>query len=338
VSALRPIRQATALLLAATCLPAASLSVTMLPAGSVEAPDLRLEPKVPPLSAYEFTGRIRIHNKDVSFEAPADYRESFSFWAEKMTGTLKEEKIEYITVTRDRAEDGSVPFRRQVPRYDLEITKPGKSPTVLPKQIRRAVTSKVWEGTFDRYGNAVSMQEIAGEEEETVKDLSFPFLDYLFPTVDGPQDLGIGEKFTSRTRGNLPTRLMVSGLEDVGLILVRTYTLREVGPETATFDVTIGFEADPDRPSARDKTTCTISGSGSGAATFDRRLGVFTASNLSSSLIFDIKAPLRKLPTQAEGFDPGLGTSRIELMVQMDGDRTVTELLGESAAPAPAAD
>jgi len=324
------------LLLVATCLPAASPSVATPAEVAADAPALRFEPKVPPLSAYEFTGRIRIHNKNVSFEAPADYRESFSFWAEKMTGTLKEEKIEYITVTRDRAEDGSVPFRRQIPRYDLEINKPGQSPTVLPRAIRRAVTSKIWEGSFDRYGNVLSMQEIAGDEEEAVKDLSFPFLDYLFPTVDGPQDLGIGGKFTSRTRGNLPTRLMVSGLEDVGLILVRTYTLKEVGPETATFDVAVGFEADPDRQSAREKTTCTISGSGGGAATFDRKLGVFTASNLSSSLIFEIKAPLRKLPTQAEAFDPGLGMSRIELMVQMDGDRKVTELVGGSAAPVPA--
>ena len=336
MSALRPIGPAAALLLAATCLPAASLSATMPEAIAADAPALRFEPKVPPVSAYEFTGRIRIHNKNVSFEAPADYRESFSFWAEKMTGTLKEEKIEYITVTRDRAGDGSVPFRRQVPRYELEINKPGQNPTVLPRAIRRAVTSKVWEGSFDRYGNVLSMQEIAGDEEEAIKDLSFPFLDYLFPAVDGPHDLGIGGKFTSRTMGNLPTRLMVNGLEDVGLILVRTYTLKEVGPDQAIFDVTVGFEADPDRPSAREKTTCTISGSGGGAATFDRRLGVFTASNLSSSLIFEITAPLRKLPTQAEEFDPGLGTSRIELTVQMDGDRKVTELLGDSAAPVPA--
>lgn len=348
MSALRPLGLAAATLLAATSLSAAAQRQESAPKAAAQpqeaapqeaapgAPALRLEPRVPPLSSYEFTGRIGIHNKNVSFEAPADYRESFSFWADRMQGTLKEEKVEYMTVTRDPADDGSVPFRRQILRYDMEIRRSANNPTILPRHIRRAVTSKIWEGTFDGYGNVLSLQEVAGEEEETIKDLSFPFLDYLYPTLDGPRDLRIGEAFTSRTKGNLPTRLMVSGLEDIGLVLVRTYTLREVGPEKAIFDVTVRFEADPDRPSSRDRTTCEISGSGGGAAIFDRKLGLFTASDLASSLIFDIKAPLRKLPTQAEAFDPGLGSSHIELALQMAGDRKVAALIGESAAQAPA--
>lgn len=317
------------------CVALAGLLVAARPAMAADAIALRLEPRVPPTSSYEFSGRIKINTKDVSFEAPPDYMESFSYWTEKMKGIVKEEKVEYITVTRKPAEDGSVPFRRQMPRYDVEILKPGKTPAVLPKHIRRAVKSKVWEGTFDRYGNVLSMEEVAGDEDDTIKELSFPFLDYLYPEVDGPQEIKVGEGFTTRTKGNLPTRLTISGLEDTGLILVRTYTLREVGPTEATFDVAVTFEVDPDRPPARERTTCTISGNGRGEASFSLEHGVFTASNISSDLIFDIEAPLRKLPSHAEGFDPGLGTTRIELVVQMSGERVINQLFGDPDKPAP---
>ena len=142
-----------------------------------------------------------------------------------------------------------------------------------------------------------------------------------------------GEKFAVKAR-----TIEKEADEDIGLILVRTYTLKEVGPTEATFDVAITFESDPDRPSAREKTTCTISGNGRGEAAFNLEHGVFTMSKMSSDLIFDIAAPLKKLPTHAEGFDPGLGTTRIELVVQMGGKRVVNRLFGESEKPASAAD
>jgi hypothetical protein len=302
-----------------------------------DTPIVRLEPRAHPLTSFEFTGRIKISNKDVSFEAPSDYQESFSYWTKKMKGVVKEEKVEYITVTRDRAEDGSMAFRRQIPRYDLEILKPGMHPAGLPRHIRRAVTSKVWEGTLDRYGNVIAMEEIAGEEDDSIKELSFPFLDHLFPHVDGPMDLKIGEGFTSRTKGDLPTRLTINGLEDTGLILIRTYKLKEVGPNRATFGMTFEFEVDPDRPPARERTTCVISGGGIGDANFDLEKGVFTHSKMSGSLTIDIVAPLRKLPTQAEDFDPGVGSTRVMLGVLMGGERTVNRLFGEPEEPAAAA-
>lgn len=305
-----------------------------LPAG---ASDLRLAPQAPPRSSFEFSGRIKINNRDVSFEVPPDYQESFSFWTGKMIGIVKEEKVEFITITRDAAADGSVPFRRQIPRYALEIMKPGKHVANLPRHVRRAVTSKVWEGTFDRYGNVIAMEETAGDEDESIKDLSFPFLHHLFPSVAGPMDLKIGEGFTTRTKSDLPTRLTINGFENAGLILTRTYTLHEVGPEKAVFGMTMTYEADPDRPPAREGTTYVISGSGRGEAVFDIRQGVFIISKLSSNLTIDIEAPLRRLPTQAEDFDPGLGSTRIVLGVQMKGERTVTRLFGETKEPAPAA-
>ena len=304
-----------------------------LPAG---ASDLRLAPQAPPRSSFEFSGRIKINNRDVSFEVPPDYQESFSFWTKKMIGIVKEEKVEFITITRDTAADGSVPFRRQIPRYDLEIIKPGKHVANLPKHVRRAVISRVWEGTFDRYGNVIAMEETAGEEDESIKELSFPFLQHLFPYVEGPMDLKVGEGFTTRTKSNLPTRLTINGLEDTGLILTRTYTLKEVGPEKAIFGMTMTYEVDPDRPPARERTTCTISGSGRGESVFDIKNSVFTSSKLSSSMTIDIEAPLRRLPTQAEDFDPGLGSTRIVLGVQMRGERTVTRLFGKTEEPAPA--
>lgn len=306
-------------------------------ANPADTPALRFEPRAHPLTSFEFTGRIKITNKNVSFEAPADYQESFSFWTKKMKGVVKEEKVEYITVTRDRAEDGSMPFRRQIPRYDLEILKPGMHPAGLPKHIRNAVTTKVWEGTLDRYGNVIAMEETAGEEDDSIKELSFPFLDHLFPHVDGPMDLEIGEGFTSRTKGDLPTRLTINGLEDTGLILTRTYKLKEVGSHKATFGMTLGFEVDPDRPPARERTTCVISGNGIGEADFDLEKGVFTHSKMSGTLIIDIVAPLRKLPTQAEDFDPGVGSTRVVLGLLMGGDRTVNLLFGEPEEAAPAA-
>jgi hypothetical protein len=325
------------LVLAVVGLLTAIQPATPVTAESVDTPALRFEPQAPELTSFELTGRIKITNRDVSFVVPPDYQESFSFWTEKMKGVIKEEKVEYITVTRDRAEDGSVPFRRQIPRYDLEITKPGRHPAGLPKHIRQAVTSKVWEGTLDRYGNVISIEETAGEEDDTIKELSFPFLDYLFPRVDGPMDLAIGEGFTARTKGNLPTRLTITGLEDTGLILNRTYSLKEVGPEKATFAMKLEFEVDPDRPPARERTTCVISGTGLGELVFDLEKGVFTSSRVSGTLAIDIEAPLRKLPTQAEDFDPGLGSTRIVLGLLMRGEREVTRLFSEREQPAPAA-
>jgi hypothetical protein len=306
-------------------------------ANPTDAPDLRFEPQAPTLTSFELKGRIKITNRDVSFEVPADYQESFSFWTQRMKGIVKEEKVEYITVTRDRAEDGSVPFRRLIPRYELEILKPGMHPAILPKHIRRAVTSKVWEGTLDRYGNVIAMEETAGEEDDSIKELSFPFLDHLFPHVDGPMDIKIGEGFTARTKADLPTRLTINGLEDTGLILTRTYKLKEVGPEKATFGMKIGFEVDPDRPPTLERTTCVISGSGAGELDFDLKRGVFTRSKVGGTVTIDIEAPLRKLPDQAEDFDPGVGSTRVVFNVQMVGEQTVTKLLGEAEEPAPAA-
>ena len=55
-------------------------------------------------------------------------------------------------------------------------------------------------------------------------------------------------------------------------------------------------------------------------------------------MTIDIEAPLRRLPTQAEDFDPGLGSTRIKLGVQMRGKRTVNRLFGKTEEPEPAAD
>ena len=72
------------LVVAAAGLLAAGHPAIPADANPTDTPALRLEPRAHPLTSFEFTGRIKITNKDVSFHAPDDYQESFSFWTQKM--------------------------------------------------------------------------------------------------------------------------------------------------------------------------------------------------------------------------------------------------------------
>jgi hypothetical protein len=289
----------------------------------------RIVPKARIQTSYDFTGRLVILNQDVSFEVPPDYQNSFAFWTDRMKGIQKTELIQFLTVTREPGEDGTISFRKQVPRYSLETLRPGEIMAVGAKSMFDEVESKLWEGMLDAHGNVIEMHQQAGSENEDLDSLGFPILHHIFPALDGPREMRIGDHFSEVVALKPPSRLSVAGLDDVGILLTRRYRLDSVDGNIASFSMKASIESDPDRPSTRERTSCEITGEGTGTAKFDIRRGVFLSSRLSFELNYHIQAPLRRLPTQAADFDPGLGSTTVVQKVMLNGTQKVVRLMGK---------
>ena len=296
-----------------------------------------LIPKAWERSIYDLEGRVVTVVDDVTFEAPPAYQESFAFWTGRMKGGQRTELLQLLTTTREPAEDGSLPFRRQVSRFQVDIVEQGQNKTPAG-QLSHLVTSLVWEGVLDPEGNVRDITKTGGPDDTSeFEQLSFELLDRLFPRLGERREMKPGDSFTEKMPISMPQRLAVKGLEGIGLIVTRAFTLREVRGNEAIFDVKVTYEADPATPPTAPRTTCAISGSGTGQATFDRADGLFIQSKMESRMVIDLEAPLRRLPDQPEGFDPGTAKSRIALSLQLSGKQVLARLFTEPAEE-PAAD
>jgi hypothetical protein len=321
--------------------PAAKPAAPAAKAAADSAP-VTLTPRASGQTIYSFEGRIETGVRDVTFEAPQAYQESFSFWTSRMKGTSRTELIQHLTTTRDPAADGQVPFRRQVSRYLVDMNSHGQAVTMGGPTFKE-VTTLAWEGIFDPTGRIASMTKVNGPENvKELENLSFPVLDNLFPRLEGPRTLKVGESFVMEESMPLPSRLAINGLEKMGVRMTRRYTLRERRGRQAVFDVEVMFAADPATPPSVPRTTCVITGGGKGDALFDLEDGTFVDAKQPTRMVIDVEAPLRRLPDQPEGSDPGVGKTHMEISLLLSGNQTVTHLAvpsGESAqdaAPTPA--
>jgi len=287
-----------------------------------------LTPRAWSRSAYSFEGRLESGIQDVSFDTPPAYKESFAFWANRMKGTSRTEQIQYVTSTRDPEESGRIPFRRQVSRYMIDLTEQGQIKTMGGK-LNRDVQLLAWEGRFDPKGRIVEVKRVAGPEDATEVDrLAFPLLEQILPPLDAPQSVKVGESLTFESTLPLPSRLTINGLEDAAARLTRVLTLKEMRGRQAVFAVQASYALDPSTPPKVPRTTCTIGGGGDGEAIFDLDAGFFTSARLGTKMLIDIEAPLRPLPDQAEGTDPGTGKSHMVLVLNMSGKQSATQLFG----------
>src|SRR3989441_8756497 len=139
----------------------------------------------------------------------------------------------------------------------------------------------------------------------------------LFPEADGPRDLKIGESFKEERVVRLPTKLGIAGLEKLTIKWTREYTLKSIGDGVARFEVKTTYATDPAFKADTDKTTCQISGGGSGGALFEIRRGGFVRSREPASMHIGLEAPLRPLPNQPEAHagTPGQSHTHLDLLL-----------------------
>ena len=292
-----------------------------------------LTPRAWSRSAYSFEGRLESAIQDVTFDTPDAYKENFTFWANRMKGTARTELIQYVTSTRDAAESGEIPYHRQVSRYMLDLSEHGQVKTMGGK-LNRDVQLLAWDGNLDPKGHMADQKRVAGPEDMTeVERLAFPLLDRILPLLDAPQPVKVGESFTVEQTLPLPSRMSVNGLEDAAARLTRVLTLKEVRGRQAVFAVKASYALDPSTPAKAPRTTCTIGGGGDGEAVFDLDSGFFMSARIATTMLIDIEAPLRPLPGQPEGTDPGTGKSHMVLSLNMFGKQSVTQMFGGDAAP-----
>ena len=292
------------------------------------AKSIRFAPQARTMSTYKLNARFEITTRDVNFEAPPAYIDGFNFWAGRMKGQKRSEVYQILTLTQDPGPDGMLPFRRSVPRFNVEFERQGQV-FAASGSIERDITSLIWEGTLDPLGNQKEKRKVGGRENPDMSFLGIDEIDRVFPVVEGARDLKIGEGFKEERIMPLPTRLSIAGLEELTIKVTRDYTLKSIEGGLATFDVKLTYSADPAFKPATEHTTCAISGGGAGEATFDVPRGVFIWSRVPSSLRIDIEAPLRPLPEHPETEVAAQGKSHIDLDITLFGQQTVVRTWGE---------
>ncbi len=299
-------------------------SAPAVPAGA----PLRFAPKARKMSTYTLNGRFEIKTRDVSFEAPDAYIDGFNFWAGRMKGNKRSEVYQTVTMTQDVDGSGLLPFRRTIPRFNLELEKQGQV-FASSDAIERNVTRLVWEGTLDPFGNLKEKRMVGGKDNPEVAQLALSEIERIFPVVQGARDIKIGEGFKEESIVALPTKLNIAGLEDVTLKVTRDYTLKSVATGLATFDVILTYSSDPAYKPKAESTACAFSGGGAGDAVFEVKRGVFVRSRVPSSLRIDIEAPLRPLPGHPETDVGAVGKSHIDLDLVLFGEQRVARTWGE---------
>ena len=297
-----------------------------LPAGLT----LKLVPKARKLSTYLFDGSVTTVTRDVSYDGPPAYRENFDFWIGRMKGAEKRELIQFSINTKDALQDGTVPFRRDVARFQIDLVQGGQTREPVGPLVRD-VKGLSWEGFLDPLGNVKEMHRVAGEETPEMAHLSFPILEKAFPRLDGPLEIKAGEGFTDVNTSPLPSRLPINGLEETQMQITRRYVLKDLGGDRAVFEVRTSYAVDPATPPRTPRTACTIGGGGTGEAVFDVKRGVFLSTRLPTKMTIDIEAPLRPLPDVAGAENPGVGKTRIDLDVTLFVTQTVRRVWGEDA-------
>jgi hypothetical protein len=319
------VRAAAFVLLALFSLPAAAA-----PPAKAAAPTLHFAPKARKLSTYTSEIRFEITTRAVTFDAPPAYQKSFDFWAGRMRGQKKSELIQLVLATQDREADGTVPFRRTAPRYQVEYETRGESAAPY-STIEKDVKSQVWEGQLDPLGNVTAIRLTAGKDNPDFTNLSLPMIERCFPTIDGPRDLKVGDSFTEIAKVRSPAPLNISGLQEVGLQITRAYVLKEISGDgrLATFVIKASYAADPGTPSKAPDTTLVIGGGGVGEAVFEIGKGVFLSSRLPTVMTMDVSAPLRPLPDAPETAKAGTGKTHIDLELLLSAQQAVQRTWGE---------
>jgi|SRR5262245_17338901 len=320
---------AAALLLAlATRAPAAE-PPTEPPAKAAPAPGtLRILTKARQMSTYNLGTRFEVGTQDITFEAPAVYQPGFDFWASKMKGQKRSEVCDITTITQGVEKDGDVPFRRTIPKFDIEVLQSGEifAPGL---NIGKALATFAWEGSLDRFGNVKEMRKVEGAETDEIKALTIPEMSHVFPEIKEAYDLKVGEGFKDERTVRLPTKLNIAGLEHVTIQWTREYILKSQEAGVATFEVKTTYATDPAFKPEMERTTCQVSGSGTGEATFEVKRGVFLRSRLPSTMRVEIEAPLRPLPEHPETQVSGTGKSHIVLNLLLSGEQTVKRVWGD---------
>ena len=295
---------------------------------TIEGPVLHFIPKAREQSIYKLQTRVQLTNVDVTFEAPAAYHASFTFWTNKMKGSSKVELIEFLISTNEPDEDGNLPFRRQSPRFMIELVEKGQ-PMEPYGSLQNDVKSLVWKGKFDRYGNVLEIEKVAGSNNENIAKLSIPQMEVILPRLEGPMDLRVGEGFEVEMSMPLPSRLNIRGIEELRMIRKREYILKAFTPGRATFEVKSTYLNDPESNPTEPATICTIQGEGKGEAVFDVKRGVFAKSRITDSLRFDIEAPLKPLPGEPETEEGLIGHTFLNLELKTSATQTVQRVWGE---------
>jgi hypothetical protein len=304
--------------------PAASAS----PDTAAGSSRLQFAPRAREMSNYVLQAIYEIKTTNVTFDAPPAYRDSFTFWTSRYIGQRQREVYEFMTLTQEAREDGTVPFRRTIPRFDLELEREGKHFAPLGP-IFNKVKALAWVGSLDRFGNVKEMDPVATTDDPEVAQLSIQQLERIFPVVEGAMEIRQGAGFKERFSMPIPTRLNIVGLEDIRLQISRDFRLSRMDDNSATFEVRTEYAIDPATPPKEPRTTCAISGGGTGQMVFDRRRGVFLSSSLPGALVIEIQAPLRRLPDQPENEDPGMAKTRLDLQLSISGTQTVRRVWGE---------
>jgi len=200
--------------------------------------------------------------------------------------------------------------------------------------VTRDVQSLAWDGRFDAHGVILEKKKVAGPEDMTdINRLSFPLLDEVLPVLDAARPLKPGETLTFTTTMPLPSRLTINGLEDVAAQLTRVLTFKELRGRQVVFSDKATYAIDPSTPPKLPRTSCVIGGGGDGEAIFDLDAGFFLNARLETTMTIDIEAPLRPLPGQPEGVDPGTGKSHLVVSLLLSGKQTAAQMY----APEPAA-
>jgi len=265
---------------------------------------------------------------DVTYEVPEAYHDSFAFWTGRMKAKSKFEVYQFSIRTLDAAEDGSVPFTRQVPHFNLEISEDGKS-RVPFDPLEQKLRTWIWEGTLDPLGNIAEIRKVAGREDDELKNLAMPFVESAFPVVKSAVDLMPGSGFDEERIVPMPeSPPKISGLENLRLKVTRTYRLKEVRDILAIFDVQVTYALDPAVSITVPDTVCAIGGGGRGEAIFNLRRGLFESTHLPTTMTIDISAPLRPLPDRPETATPGNGKTHIVMDMTLGSTQIVSRPWG----------
>jgi hypothetical protein len=292
------------------------------------AGSVRLAPRARQLSTYALDARLEVASGDVTFQVPPAYQDKFAFWTGRMKGQKRFELYQIQTSTQERASDGTVPFKRILARFQLELEREGK-PMAAYGSLQKDMTTHAWEGTLDALGNVKEIRRTQGVDNPEAAELWTPMVERLFPPLGASRDLAVGKGFTDVTSLPLPSPLKIAGLETIRVRMAREYILKDSSGGLASFEVRTTYALDPDTPPTQPGTTCTISGGGTGEATFDVRRGVFLATSMPTRMTIEIEAPLQPLEDQTEAAAPGKGTTRIDLILKASGRQTVRRYWGE---------
>jgi len=291
-------------------------------------PAVSIVPQARASSNYSNEVRLRIANDDVSYEAPPAYQESFAFWTNRLKGSSRAEMYRFLTTTAAAKDDGTVPFRRLLPRFNLEMEFGGQIQVPLGS-LEKVVTSQVWTGVMDRQGNVKELKRLQGSDSPDLEQLALPHIEAVFPSLDGPRELRPGEAFSDVASLPLPSKLTIGGLENVRMLVARDYILKEKRGGLAIFEVKTTYASDPASPPTAPGTTCAISGGGDGEATFDLAGGYFLGTRSDSVLRIAIEAPLRPLPDHPETVEGvGHATTRLVIALQLSATQTVASWAG----------